>query len=176
MNMARILMLGGFAAGIVIAPHADAQTSAPIGTTIAPRAAERTASAVVPVAQLEAGSNSYTEGQTRSRLESNGFTAITNLRKDDNGFWRATATHGSMAGDVAMDFQGRIAHGAGVASMGARPASTGMTTTVPIPTTPMGATRAPDGTPGNPPGTAAGRAVDRTLGTNSTGTNPAPIR
>ena len=31
---------------------------------------------------------------------------------------------------------------------------------------------APDGTPGNPPGTAAGRAADRTLGTNTTGTNP----
>lgn len=30
----------------------------------------------------------------------------------------------------------------------------------------------PDGTPGNPPGTAAGRAVDRALGTNTTGTNP----
>lgn len=31
---------------------------------------------------------------------------------------------------------------------------------------------APDGTPGNPPGTAAGRAVDRTLGTNVSGAHP----
>ncbi|MCB4822768.1 PRC-barrel domain-containing protein [Roseicella aerolata] len=30
----------------------------------------------------------------------------------------------------------------------------------------------PDGTPGNPPGTAAGRAVDRTLDTNISGANP----
>ena len=30
-----------------------------------------------------------------------------------------------------------------------------------------------DGTPGNPPGTAAGRAMDRALGTNTTGANPA---
>lgn len=30
----------------------------------------------------------------------------------------------------------------------------------------------PDGTPGNPPGTAAGRAIDRALGTNTTGANP----
>ncbi len=29
-----------------------------------------------------------------------------------------------------------------------------------------------DGTPGNPPGTAAGRAADRALGTNSSGANP----
>ena len=36
-----------------------------------------------------------------------------------------------------------------------------------------------DGTPGNPPGTAAGRAADRALGTNTTGANPgasAPAR
>jgi hypothetical protein len=29
-----------------------------------------------------------------------------------------------------------------------------------------------DGTPGNPPGTAAGRAVDRATGSNTTGANP----
>jgi len=34
------------------------------------------------------------------------------------------------------------------------------------------AASAPDGTPGNAPGTALGRATDRTLGTNTTGTNP----
>ena len=36
----------------------------------------------------------------------------------------------------------------------------------------QGQTPQPDGTPGNPPGTAAGRAMDRTLGTNTTGVNP----
>ena len=36
----------------------------------------------------------------------------------------------------------------------------------------QGQTPRPDGTPGNPPGTAAGRALDRTLGTNGTGANP----
>lgn len=36
----------------------------------------------------------------------------------------------------------------------------------------QGETPRPDGTPGNPPGTAAGRAIDRTLGTNTTGANP----
>jgi hypothetical protein len=30
----------------------------------------------------------------------------------------------------------------------------------------------PDGTPGNPPGTMASRAVDKTLGTNISGSNP----
>lgn len=36
----------------------------------------------------------------------------------------------------------------------------------------LGETPRPDGTPGNPPGTAVGRAVDRALGTNTTGANP----
>ena len=31
---------------------------------------------------------------------------------------------------------------------------------------------APDGTPGNPKGTMASRAVDKTLGTNISGANP----
>jgi len=181
MNMARILMLGGLAAGLAIAPNADAQITAPSGTaTTTPRAAERSDNAVVPAAQLEAGANSYTEGQARSRLEANGFSAISNLRKDDNGFWRATAMRSGTAGDVAMDFQGRIAHGAGVATIGARSAGT----LVNPPSTAVGRAAdrvegpptAPDGAPGNPPGTAAGRAVDRTLGTNSTGANPTPAR
>ena len=176
MNMARILMLGGLAACLTFTTNAEAQTIAPAGTTTAPRAAARTDSAIVPAAQLETGSNSYTEGQARSRLEANGFSAINNMRKDDNGFWRATATYGGTAGDVVMDFQGRIAHGAGVAAIGARPGATVATPLVPTPITPMGTSRAPDGTPGNPPGTAAGRAMDRTLGTNTTGTNPAPSR
>ena len=36
----------------------------------------------------------------------------------------------------------------------------------------QGQTPRADGTRGNPPGTAAGRAADRALGTNTTGTNP----
>jgi len=173
MNMARILMLGGFAAGLIITTNADAQTTSPADSSTTPRAAARTDSAIVPAAQLETGSNSYTEGQARSRLEANGFSAISNLRKDDHGFWRAAAMHSGTSGDVAMDFQGRIAHGAGVAMIGSGP---GAIVASPTPSIPMGATRAPDGTLGNPPGTAAGRVMDRTLGTNTTGTNPAPLR
>lgn len=173
MKTARILMLGGVVAGLSIAPHVQAQIATQPGTTMTtPRAAERSESGVVPATQLESGANSYTEGQARSRLESNGFSGISNLRKDDNGFWRATATRGGSAGDVALDFQGRIAHGAGVATIGARATGTGTINPVPTTTAPIGSTRMPDGTPGNPPGTAAGRAIDRNLGTNSTGTNP----
>jgi hypothetical protein len=36
----------------------------------------------------------------------------------------------------------------------------------------QGQTPRADGTPGNPPGTAVGRATDRALGTDTTGANP----
>ena len=45
--------------------------------------------------------------------------------------------------------------------------STGTTTPAPV------MQRAPDGTPGNPPGTAATRALDRAAGTNTSGAYPA---
>lgn len=37
---------------------------------------------------------------------------------------------------------------------------------------PLNTAGRPDGTPGNPPGTAASRAVDRTAGTNTSGAYP----
>jgi len=164
MNMARILMLGGLTAGLSLPLAAQAQTApgaAPAGP--APAATQTpNDSVIVPVGELEAGANSYTEGQARSRLEANGFSGITGLQKDDNGFWRATATHGGSSGDVALDFRGRIAHGAGVASFTPRPATSGGTTSGGI-----SGRAAPDGTPGNPPGTAVGRAVDRATGPNT---------
>ena len=39
-----------------------------------------------------AGANSFTEGQAKSRIESNGFSNVTELRKDDQGVWRGKAT------------------------------------------------------------------------------------
>ncbi len=51
------------------------------------------------------------------------------------------------------------------ATTGANPAATGADPAAPI-------APAPDGTPGSAPGTTVGRATDRALGTNTTGTNP----
>jgi hypothetical protein len=98
------------------------------------------------------GSNSFTEGQARSRMEDAGFRDVSDLQKDDQGIWRGRATRNGSPSGVALDFQGNVFGGAAAA---ATPAAAGR-----------------DGSPGNPPGTAAGRAVDRTLGTNTTGANP----
>ena len=162
MNMARILMLGGLAAGLSLPFSAQAQTAPGAAPAGPPPVAVQTPNdaVIVPVGELEAGANSYTEGQARARMEANGFSSITNLLKDDSGLWRAVATHAGSNHDVAMDFRGRIAHGPGVGAAAARPATAGGATT---------GRATLDGTPGNPPGTAVGRAVDR-----ATGANPAP--
>ena len=55
-----------------------------------------------------AGANSFTEGQAKSRIEEAGYTAVTDLKKDDNGIWRGKATKGGGSHNVSVDFQGNV--------------------------------------------------------------------
>ena len=75
----------------------------------------------------------------------------------DEGEAGRTATGTTAAGTTTT--------GTGVGAKVDRALGTDMTGTNP-------AAHAPDGTPGNPPGTMASRAVDKTLGTNISGANP----
>jgi putative membrane protein len=188
-----------------LAPAGAPPAARPDSSTGTDRRTDGARSEIVEASALEAGANSFTEGQARSRFEDAGFTAIQNLRKDDQGFWRARGMQGgSAATDLALDFRGRIASGPGVASLpagSAGAASSGPavrdSTATPgtltdrrpdgAPGNPpstatgravdrlQGETPRPDGTPGNPAGTAAGRAVDRTTGSNTTGANPSGV-
>jgi hypothetical protein len=54
------------------------------------------------------GANSFTEGQAKSRIESNGFSNVTGLKKDDNGVWRGKAMKDGKSVDVSLDFQGNV--------------------------------------------------------------------
>lgn len=54
------------------------------------------------------GANSFTEGQAKSRLEANGYTNVTNLKKDDNGVWKGTATNAGAQVNVSVDYRGNI--------------------------------------------------------------------
>ncbi|WP_211867432.1 hypothetical protein [Neoroseomonas terrae] len=99
---------------------------------------------IVAMTALENGANSFTEGQARSRFEAAGFTGVEALRKDDNGIWRGRGMRSGAAVELAMDFRGRIATGAGPmpgASMPA-PAAT-PPAAAPAPATPAPATPAP---------------------------------
>jgi len=55
-----------------------------------------------------AGANSFTEGQAKSRIESNGYTSVNNLKKDDQGVWRGKAQKDGQSIDVSVDFQGNV--------------------------------------------------------------------
>jgi opacity protein-like surface antigen len=55
-----------------------------------------------------AGSNSFTEGQAKSRIEKMGFADVTDLKKDDNGVWRGRAMKGGQMIDVSVDYQGNV--------------------------------------------------------------------
>jgi len=77
------------------------------------------------------------------------------LTKDDGGVWRGSATRDGQPAQVWLDYKGNSGQQGGVTQTLATPGATNL-----------------DGTTGNPPGTAAGRVVDKTLGTNTTGANP----
>ena len=55
-----------------------------------------------------AGANSFTEGQAKSRIESNGYSNVSDLKKDDSGIWTGTAMKGGQKVNVRVDFQGNV--------------------------------------------------------------------
>ncbi len=59
--------------------------------------------------KLEKGSNSFTEGEVRSRLDKAGFKDAKNLKKDNDGIWRGTAMHDGKSVAVGLDFKGNVA-------------------------------------------------------------------
>ena len=92
------------------------------------------------------GANSFSEGEARRRIESSGFAGVGALQKDNGGVWRGTATKNASPAQVWLDYKGNVGQDVGMTSSTVGTA--------------------------NPPGTAAGRALDKTLGTNATGANP----
>jgi uncharacterized protein YdeI (BOF family) len=55
-----------------------------------------------------AGANSFTEGQAKSRIETDGYINVRELKKDDHGVWRAKAMKDGKSIDVSLDFQGNV--------------------------------------------------------------------
>lgn len=54
------------------------------------------------------GANSFTEGQAKSRLEANGYSNVTALKKDENGVWKGSAMHAGAKVNVSVDYRGNI--------------------------------------------------------------------
>jgi hypothetical protein len=54
------------------------------------------------------GANSFTEGEARSKIESNGYSNVSGLTKDNNGVWRGNAQKGSQQAQVWLDYKGNV--------------------------------------------------------------------
>jgi hypothetical protein len=54
------------------------------------------------------GANSFTSGEAKSRIERNGFSNVSDLKKDDNGVWRGTAQKGGNTTNVWLDYKGNV--------------------------------------------------------------------
>ena len=62
---------------------------------------------VDPGAPLK-GANSFTETQAKDRAIAHGLTAVTGLKKDNDGIWRGTAQQDGKAVNVAIDYKGNV--------------------------------------------------------------------
>jgi putative membrane protein len=62
----------------------------------------------VPGGGPVAGANSFTEGQAKSRIESQGFTSVSLLAKDDQGIWRGKAMKDGKTVSISLDFHGDV--------------------------------------------------------------------
>jgi opacity protein-like surface antigen len=54
------------------------------------------------------GANSFTEGQAKSRIEAQGYSDVSDLKKDDQGVWRGKAKKDGRVVNVSLDFQGNV--------------------------------------------------------------------
>lgn len=94
------------AAGVLfVATSAMAQSQTPSTTQTTP--AVSTSGEQNPGAPV-AGKNSFTEDQAKSRIEGAGFSDVTDLKLDDQGVWRSTATKDGKQVAVSLDFQGNV--------------------------------------------------------------------
>src|SRR4029453_14342074 len=91
-------------AALLICAGALAQPANPDGRTPAINTPNSPPNPAAPVA----GANSFTEGHAKSRLESNGYANVSELRKDDKGVWRGKAMKDGKSVTVSLDFQGNI--------------------------------------------------------------------
>jgi opacity protein-like surface antigen len=100
----RYLAIAAAITPLLLSSAALAQPANPTGNTPAVNTPNSPPNPGAPVS----GANSFTEGQAKSRIESNGYTNVSGLRKDDQGVWRGTAMKDGRQVNVSLDFQGNV--------------------------------------------------------------------
>src|SRR5688572_677958 len=100
----RMVLAFAASAMMLAGAHAQQQPANPNANTPAINAPNTPPNPGAPVA----GANSFTEGQAKSRIETNGFSNVSGLAKDSQGVWRGKASKGGQQVDVSVDFQGNV--------------------------------------------------------------------
>lgn len=54
------------------------------------------------------GANSFTQAEATRRIQSQGYSQISGLAKDDQSVWRGTALKGGTPVAVALDYKGNV--------------------------------------------------------------------
>lgn len=54
------------------------------------------------------GANSFSQGQAQDRIASQGFQNVSNLKLDQDGVWRGTATKSGQQVGVWLDYKGNV--------------------------------------------------------------------
>ncbi len=99
-------LAGGLSAGGALA-QVPAAKEGPQNSAVNTSDSKNRVAATGPVK----GSNSFTEGEARSRVEDKGFSNVSALKKDDDGIWRGRAMKGGQQVEVALDYQGNVFFG-----------------------------------------------------------------
>jgi hypothetical protein len=99
-KFALITAIGAATMSFASAQQPPANPAAPAN----PAVATPGPSAIMPAP----GANSFTEVQAKTRLETQGFSAVSPLTKDKDGIWRGTASKAGRSMSVAVDYQGNI--------------------------------------------------------------------
>jgi hypothetical protein len=117
------IIFSALAAFAFSAAAATAQDAAPARTTTTPPAVANPNDTNRTTAAPVAGRNSFTEDQARKRFMDNGYTQVTELRKDEeSSVWHAKAMKSGKAVGVTLDYQGNITTGtAGSGATGGTP-------------------------------------------------------
>jgi putative membrane protein len=105
--MRQVLSAAAMLAVLAAAPVL-AQTTPPATTTAPPAVASPTAPSTAKADAPVPGANSFTEAQARGRIESNGFSNVSGLKKDEQSIWRGQAMKDGKTVSVAVDYQGNV--------------------------------------------------------------------
>jgi hypothetical protein len=54
------------------------------------------------------GKNSFTQAQAQSKIQSKGYTNVSQLTLDSQGVWRGTASRDGKSVPVSIDYQGNV--------------------------------------------------------------------